>query len=62
MIFKDMGRMVLEVTITSRLGDRVGEYDIAGLVKGYVEQFGFVDLGTIEPADFEALADRHKLN
>ena len=56
-----MGRMVLEVTITARLGDDADKYDIASLVKAYVERFGFVDIGEVDPAAFEELTKAHTL-
>lgn len=60
--FEDIGRMVLEITITDRLGDTASRHDIPGLVDAYVEQFGFKDLGEIDSVEFEKLAGQYLLN
>jgi hypothetical protein len=62
MKFEDMGRMVLEVTITDRLGDFAVLYDIPALVDAYVERFGFKDIDEVPSDEFGVLASEYRLN
>lgn len=57
--FKDIGRIVLEAQITASLGQAAERFDIVGLVNGFVEEFGFIDLDESDRARYLALLARH---
>lgn len=58
--FKDLGRMVVECQITTTLGDRAGDFDIAALVEAFVERFGFVDVDEVESSVYWAFVREHE--
>lgn len=57
--FQDIGRMVVEASIISSLGEDAGRFDVEALVNDYVEQFGFTDLDEVETAKYMELLSRH---
>jgi hypothetical protein len=60
--FPDLGRMVLEITVTHRLGDRVPFFDVPGIVNTIVDRLGFVDMDEIDPLVFEEILDGNRKN
>lgn len=60
MSFTDVGRMVLEDTVTHQLGDRATCFDVPGIVNTIVDRLGFVDLETIDPQVFEHILDSNR--
>lgn len=60
MSFPDLGRMVLEIQVGHRLGDRATSFDVPGVVNEIVDRLGFPDLDEIDPLVFEEILDRHR--
>lgn len=60
MHFKDVGRMVLEATVTQELGDRLPYFDVPGIVNAIADRLGFVDLEEIDPLVFEEILDGNR--
>lgn len=58
--FKDIGRQVLEVVLTSHLGNRADQYDVPGLVNAYVETFGFLDLDEVNDDRLRELTAKYR--
>jgi hypothetical protein len=52
--------MILEITITNNLKNKPGNYDIPSIVKGYVTEFGFVDIDEVDPEAYRALVQKHR--
>lgn len=57
-----LGHVVLEITVTHRLGDAADSYDVPAIVEGVIERYGFVDLDEIPPGGFDSLASEHRVN
>lgn len=59
MPFRDVGRMVLEITVNDRLGDRAPYFDVPGVVNAIV-CLGFVDLDELDPVVFREVLDQNR--
>lgn len=59
--FTDVGRMMLEATITGKLTVHAMDVEVPALVEAFVEKWGFVDIDEVPQGEFWLLVADHRV-